>query len=266
MCRLLGFAAPTRRTVADMLGDDQLAVFEDMARLHRDGWGTSWIDERGGLGLEADKQESSGLNDEHLFEALNTHHASARIVHLRLATDGMLCTAENTHPFVAEDFAFEHNGSLPDVAAVERLLSPSVWARIKGDTDSERYFGLIRTYIEEGKSVQAATVKAVRKLRSMFPHSSLNALMLSGTQLIAVHASSQAPSPVHEFDKRGIALDTLPADHIDEYYVMRMRRHDDGSVVIASSGLDIEQWEPLPHDSVTVVDLATLALESFPLD
>lgn len=266
MCRLLGFAAPEPRTVAAVLGDDQSAVFRDMAKLHRDGWGTSWIDAHGGLGLEADKQESSGLEDAHLVEALTAHRASARIVHLRLATDGMSCRVENTHPFVAEDFAFEHNGSIPDVAAVERLLSPSVWARLQGDTDSERYFGLIRTYAEEGRSMTAATVKAVRQLRGMFPTSSLNALLLSGSQLIAVHASSRAPSPVHEFDKRGIAIASLPADHLDSYYVMRVRQHADGTVVIASSGLDIDDWQPLPHDSVTTVDLATLQLSTIPLD
>lgn len=265
MCRLLGFAAPDARSVADMLGDDQSAVFRDMARLHRDGWGTAWVDERGGLGLEADKQATAGLEDAHLVEALTQHHATARIVHLRLATEGLSRRDENTHPFVAEDFAFEHNGSFPDIPAVERLLSPSVWARLVGDTDSERYFGLIRTHIEEGLSVPAATMKAVRQLRGMFPHSSLNALMLSRNQLIAVHASSSAPSPIQEFDKRGIALDSLPVGHIDEYYIMRIRRHDDGSVVIASSGLDIEDWEPLPQDSVTLIDLDTLQIETLAL-
>lgn len=262
MCRLLGFAAPSDTTVAEVLGSDQSAVFRDMARLHRDGWGTSWIDDRGSFGLEVDKQESSGFEDQQLVEALTTHHSTARIVHLRLATDGMLRTAANTHPFIGEDFAFEHNGSLPDVAAVERLLSPSVWARLGGDTDSERYFGLIRTYVEEGQSVVAATVKAVRLLREMFPTSSLNALLLSSSQLIAVHASTHAPSPVHEFDKRGIPMSSLPTDHADAYYVMRMHRQDDGTVIFASSGLDIENWKPLPQDSVTTVDLASLEVHT----
>ena len=266
MCRLLGFAAPTPHTVASVLGDAESVVFRDMAGLHRDGWGTSWIDERGGLGLEADKEERSGLDDPRLFEALTEHPSTARVLHLRLATDGMSCRAENTHPFVAEDFAFEHNGSLPDVAAIERLLSPSVWARLQGDTDSERYFGLIRTYTETGMSLRAATVKAVRQLRALFPSSSLNALLLSGTQLIAVHASSHTPSPVHEFNKRGITIDSLPSDHVDGYYLMRIRHSDDGTVVIASSGLDIEHWEALPAETVTVVDLATLAIEHLPLN
>lgn len=262
MCRLLGYAAPVPRTVASVLGGAQSRVFLDMAKLHRDGWGSSWIDESGDVELESVKQNSSGLEDQQLLDALSRFSSKAKIIHLRLATGGMACEPENTHPFVSGNISFAHNGSFPDLAVVEEMLSPSVKASIKGDTDSERYFGLIQTYREQGSTLSVAAQKAAGKLRSLFPKSSLNALILSETQLIAVHASSGAPSPVEEFDKRGIDKRTLPADHENSYYLMRMKQRVDGSIVFASSGLDIDDWEPLEHDSVTTVDLKTLKFET----
>ncbi len=258
MCRLLGYAAPVPRTVSSVLGGAQSRVFLDMAKLHRDGWGSSWIDESGEVELESVKQNTSGLEDQQLLDALTRFSSKAKIIHLRLATGGMSCEPENTHPFVSGNISFAHNGSFGDLPAVEKLLSPSILAGITGDTDSERYFGLIRTYRDDGLTLAEAARKAAGTLRELFPESSLNALLLSDHQLIAVHASSGAPSPIHEFDKRGIALETLPADHVDSYYLMRMKQRVDGTVVFASSGLDIDDWEPLPHDSVTSVDLKSL--------
>jgi hypothetical protein len=43
---------------------------------------------------------------------------------------------------------------------------------------------------------------------------------------------------------------------------MRQRRLDDGTIIFASSGLDIVGWEPLSPESVTRVDLATLTTET----
>jgi predicted glutamine amidotransferase len=258
MCRLLGYAAPVPRTVASVLGGAQSRVFLDMAKLHRDGWGSAWIDDSGDVDLESVRQNTSGLEDQALLDALTRFSSKAKLIHLRLATGGMACEPQNTHPFVSGNIAFAHNGSFTDLSTVESLLSPTVLATIKGDTDSERYFGLIRTYREQGLSLPDATIKAVSILRELFPQSSLNALILSDDELIAVHASSAAPSPIEEFDKRGISAEELPADHVDSYYLMRMKQRVDGTVVFASSGLDIDDWDPLPADSVTTVDLTTL--------
>lgn len=258
MCRLLGYAAPVPRTVASVLGGAQSRVFLDMASLHRDGWGSAWHGADGNVNLESVKRDASGLEDTALLDALTTFAATSKVIHLRLATGGMACVPENTHPFLHGNAAFAHNGSFSQVEWVEGLLSPSVAASISGDTDSERYFGLIRTFHEQGDDWPTATIHAVRKLQELFPNSSLNALLLTDTQLIAVHASSHAPSPVEEFSKRGVDEEALPADHADSYYLMRMKQRVDGTIVFASSGLDIDDWDALPLDSVTVVDLKSL--------
>lgn len=275
MCRLLGFASPTARSVQEVLGADERAVFQDMARLHRDGWGTAWLSgEPGGVldrertaeaGLGLRRSPASGHGDEELTSAL-LEPAHARIVHLRMATDGMRCTIENTHPFVADGLAFGHNGSITPVDGLAALVSPEIRATLGGDTDSELYLGAIRTAIRAGSTVPDAVVDTVSRIRSMYAGASMNALLLTPTQLIAIHASTGSRVPTEDFDASGLDDHELPRDHRDAYYLMRMRRLDDGTTVFASSGLDIAQWQALPDESVAILDLRTLRVELRGLD
>jgi predicted glutamine amidotransferase len=262
MCRLLGFAAPSPTTVADVLGGNGSRVFQDMALLHRDGWGTAW--HRNG-DIEAEVVARAGHDDPTLAAALGSDTAAARIVHLRLATQGMVCSPANTHPFVADGMAFAHNGSIKPTELIEPLISPSRAADLIGTTDSERYFAAILSRMDEGASAMEAAAETVEALRRRFPTGSLNALLLTGDALIAVHASEGVPIPMHEFSASGLAQHELPRHHVDAYYLMRMKRAADGSVVVASSGLDIDDWTPLPAESVTRIDLATLAVTTVPL-
>ncbi len=261
MCRLLGYAAPAPTTVEDVLGGEQRRVFADMAVLHRDGWGTAWRDGEGRL--SGDVHARAGTADPALEDTLAAAPSSARIVHLRLATRGMATTVANTHPFVADGMAFAHNGSLEPTGPIARLVAARHRAALAGTTDSERYFAAVRTAIDEGARPLGAAVSTVAALRAAYPHRSLNALLLTPAELIAVHASQDVPTPYDEF--AAVPAQQLPRFHADGYYLMRMRRGEDGSVVFASSGLDIAGWEPLPAESVTRVDLATLAVDTVPL-
>lgn len=264
MCRLLGYAAPRPTTVEDVLGGEQRRVFADMARLHRDGWGTAWRDADGTV-LGA-RSAAPATGDPALDDSLAAGPASSRIVHLRLATRGMACTPANTHPFLADGMAFAHNGSLEPTGPIERLISARHRSSLQGTTDSERYFAAVRTAIDEGLAPLDAAAATAAALRQAYPRRSLNALLLTGRELLAVHASEGVPIPHDEFEASGIPAPELPRHHVDAYYLMRMRRGTDGSVVLASSGLDIAGWEPLPAESVTRVDLATLHVETVPLE
>lgn len=277
MCRLLAYAAPRPMTVTEVLGADQRSVFQEMARLHRDGWGSAWLPDATGAGLRdervadpdrptlgARRSEHSGLGDVDLERVLTDDRASARLVHLRLATDGMACTPANTHPFLADGMAFAHNGSLTPASALDDLIAPEIAATLVGDTDSERYLAAIRTRLAEGAGLVDAVTGTVARLRARFPGASLNALLLTPSRLVAVHAHEAAPSPDDLFDASGLG-DALPRDHREAYYLMRMRRLADGTIAFASTGLDIAEWTPLPSESVTSVDLATLETETVPL-
>jgi glutamine amidotransferase len=263
MCRLLGSASPAPATVESVLGAGQQQVFTDMARLHRDGWGTAWRDDAGRI--QRHVRPSSGIGDPELEDTLAAGPSTARIVHLRLATLGLACSTENTHPFLADGMAFAHNGSLEPAGPIERLIGAEQLASLEGTTDSERYFAAVRTLVGRGASVFEALVDTVAALRIAYPDRSLNALLLTGTELFAVHASENVPIPHGAFAASGIPLERLPRHHVDAYYLMRTRRGEDGSILFASSGLDIAGWEPVPAETVTRVDLATLTTETVPL-
>ncbi|MFC5930656.1 class II glutamine amidotransferase [Cryobacterium melibiosiphilum] len=273
MCRLLGYAAPVPVTTRSVLSGNQSAVFQDMTQLHKDGWGSAWLaadQHTPGEHSTADalttvhKQRSpeTGAGSLDLTQALAERLSSAQIVHLRMATDGMACHAENTHPFLVDGLAFAHNGSLMPAETIDAFVEPSILAGLRGDTDSERYFAVIRSKIAAGHTLFDAVCDTVAELRPLFPDASMNALILSHDALIAVHASADAEVPHDLFDASGLSEADLPQDHRTAYYLMRQRRLDDGTMIFASSGLDIVGWEPLPAESVTRVDLATLATET----
>ncbi|MDH6235474.1 class II glutamine amidotransferase [Cryobacterium sp. CG_9.6] len=258
MCRLLAYASPTPRTTRDVLGGNQSAVFQDMTELHKDGWGSAWIVGDTTRRVKKERSALTGEGDQRLTEALSERLSRAQLVHLRMATDGMACQPANTHPFVRDGFAFAHNGSLAPASAMDDYIAPHLLAALDGDTDSERYLAVIRTKVAEGNDLFEAVCQTVLELRPIFPDLSMNAMILSPTELIAVHASEDADTPHDMFDASGLTELTLPQDHRTAYYLMRQRRYDDGTIVFASSGLDIVGWEPLPAESVTRVNLTTL--------
>ena len=55
----------------------------------------------------------------------------------------------NTHPFLADDLCFAHNGYAWTAATMDTLVRESGAPRPLGDTDSERYLSLVRASLAE---------------------------------------------------------------------------------------------------------------------
>ena len=253
MCRLIGFAAPRPATLTELVGTEQVARFRDMGRVHRDGWGTAWLDH----GLRT--YRATGLPDDAEFSALaEAPPSGARLVHLRWATEGLEVSERNTHPFVADGLALAHNGSISPRSGLDELLKPELQDSLVGTTDSERYLALVRQELAVGGDLSQAVARAVATLRHEFPLASLNALVLGQGVLIAVHASLDSDAPLDEMRARGIRDEDLPLGHVDDYFRMFWRRGPQGSVLFSSSGLVNDGWESLPPESVTTVELATM--------
>lgn len=251
MCRLLGLVSHTAATFSGALGADQLDRFRDMSRLHCDGWGAAWHAEGG---LAAYHNTDAALADPGFPRIAAATVTDAAIAHLRWASEHMATRDANTHPFLADGFAFAHNGYIGPSAELDLLVPESAAAGVLGTTDSERYFGLIRGHLHDGLDPFDATLRAVAELRSRYPRASLNALLLGPDELIAVHASTAARPDIAGMLAAGFTPETLPAGHLDGYYRMRIRHGADGSVAVASSGLETTGWEPLPEESVTRID------------
>ena len=255
MCRLLGFVAPTATTLEELIGVGQCVAFRDMSRLHADGWGSAWWDTDDGRPvLQRLRDTAPPASSSPLVDAMESDRAYARIVHLRMATAGLPVNIDNTHPFVADDLAFAHNGAIP-IAPLRARLQPATAARVRGGTDSELYFALIRQRHAEGVPMLDATSEVVTDLRRHHPTASFNALLLTADDLIAVHVSENSLIPTKEFDESGLLREELPIEHLDLYYQMRYLRTAAGATVFASSGIAAAGWTPLPPACVASVSL-----------
>jgi predicted glutamine amidotransferase len=262
MCRLLGVVSATPITVADAVGDSVLKDFVALTKVHGDGWGIAAVDERGD-DPHATVSAGSALDDPAFTAVTHDQWAVAAIVHLRWATSGLAVQPQNSHPFVADGIAMAHNGSIKPMGLLDGLLEPEVAASLRGTTDSERYFGLIRQHRSAAPNLAEAVRRAVTQLRQIYPDASLNALLLGEDQLIVVHAHAKSQLVDEDIDE--ITAADLPAEHLEDYFALRSTRTDDGTLIVGSTGFGDLAWEPLPPECVVAISLADSSMTEHPL-
>lgn len=251
MCRLLGLISATPRSVSDAVGPDAVREFLSLTQIHGDGWGTARVD---AIGTTPQVEVSAGnARSDAAFDPALRQAGVGSVVHLRWATTGLAIQPENSHPFLADGVAFAHNGSLRPIELLDGLLTDEIRASVRGTTDSERYFAVVRRHLRQALDLPTAVVEAVRELRACYPHASLNALLLDGEHLVAVHASATSSLP--EEDIAELRQADLPGEHLEDYFGLRYARLDDGSVVVGSTGFGALGWQPLPAESVTAIRL-----------
>lgn len=261
MCRLLGVASVVPTSVADTVGDTVFTDFLALTRIHGDGWGAASVfdpDDAPRVEVSAD----SAVEDPR-FGTATKESVRGSVVHLRWATNGLAVQPENSHPFIADGVAMAHNGSIKPIAALEALLDRRIAADLRGTTDSERYFALVRQYRSTTDDLAEAVRRAVAELRQIYPDASLNALLLGEGRLIAVHA--HAKSALLDEDIEEIRATDLPAEHLEDYFSLRVARPDDATVVIGSTGFGDLDWSPLPPESVASISLDDLSMTIVPI-
>jgi predicted glutamine amidotransferase len=260
MCRLLGVVSATPITVSQAVGEHVLKDFVALTKIHGDGWGIGRV-RLPGHPPEVEVSAGTALDDPHFVAATHDRRSAASLVHLRWATNGIPVRRENSHPFLADRIVMAHNGSIKPIGPLQDLIEPDT--TVRGATDSERYFGVIRQHRRSAPDLPEAVRRAVSQLRELYPEASLNALILGEDQLIAVHAHARSRLP--DEDIAEITAADLPSDHLEDYFGMRWARPDDDRVVIASTGFGDLDWRPLPSESVTAISMYDLSMSSLPL-
>jgi glutamine amidotransferase len=263
MCRLFAYIAPDTAAADEELGMRGIEGMLSLAQLHGDGWGWAGVRRVGDAPTVRKSAASAAVDPE--FRSVLTQRAHTAMVHLRWATAGIPVELCNAHPFLGEDVAFEHNGSLKPIQTAAAMLSPASRASMQGDTDSELYFALIREQLAAGFALPEATLRVARRLREAFPVSSLNAILLDREQLVVVHASARSVLLADDLEEIA-RLGGLQEEHTDDYFALRWRRTDDGSVLVASSGVAGADWDALPAESVTSIRLADRSVRSESLE
>jgi predicted glutamine amidotransferase len=262
MCRLLGVVSAASVSVADAVGENVLKDFVALTKVHGDGWGVAAV-ERVGDSPRVEVSAGTALDDPLFAAATGDRRSAATLVHLRWATSGLAVRPENSHPFVADGLAMAHNGSIKPMGPLDDLLEEDFAASLRGTTDSERYFAVIRQYRRTATSLADAVRRAVTELRRVYPDACLNALVLGEDQLIVVHAHARSRLPAEDVEE--ITAADLPAEHLEDYFALRIARPTDDTVVIGSTGFGDLDWQPLPPESVASISLHDLSVSLLPL-
>ncbi len=255
MCRLLGYVCARPTSVVDVLGADDFASFTSLTAVHGDGWGAAWRDADDGR-THSVNSTGTAILDETYAELAAAPLGASGMLHLRWATGGLPIRAENTHPFTDGGYAFAHNGNITPIPRLDGLLTRESRSRLRGDTDSERYFRLLLQCIDDSGDETVGVVDGLAILQREFPDCSLNALLLTPRALFAVHINSRAESPPRALRALFEHGGSMPARHAAEYYAMDYRVTAD-AVHIISSGLDAAGWTPMPPDTAIRIDLDT---------
>lgn len=247
MSRMIAVVADSPLPLEQTVGPSRLTAFADLASLHADGWGVG--------GIDASGQPFRTVSAGQLRNAaeLSTAAGPARIAtaYLRFASAGSTVAAENVQPFVRHGLGFSHNGALVPRSRADELLTASERTQRAGDTDSEVYFRLIlrhRRAASGGADLLDAVTRAARDIRAAFPDACLNAFVVSASGLVVVQSAGTRPVPHTAFESRGYPIAALPPGHADGYNQLWTRT--DGSIrLVATTGIDLSDWEPLSPDT-----------------
>jgi glutamine amidotransferase len=208
----------------------------ELAHEHQDGWGVARFDGDTAVIETALTPAHSCPRFSALGDSVETR---SMLAHIRKASIGGV-HPHNTHPFSARGLAFMHNGTLRHFdesrAALEAEIAPRWRAGLKGETDSERCFGLFLTYLDDvehpsSRDVAKSLARVMRTVERLCDRhgekrSAMNFLVGDGRSVVAT--------------RRGRTLFTL---------------HRQGVCFIASEPLwSDEAWAEVPEDHLVLCD------------
>jgi predicted glutamine amidotransferase len=244
MCRLLGVVAATVAPIGDLV-PDELRRLEALSAVHPHGWGVASV--AAPSGLEVRRAPERAAASQRWTEAVRAP-TDAALLHIRQASPGMPRIDANTHPFLGDGMAFAHNGHAHPTATLDGLVAALDAPAPSGDTDSERYFALVRAAVHE-RPVDRSLLDAARRITAAAKATSLNALVLTERALTAI---AWWDEPVIRAADDG---------ETDRDYRLWYRVAAD-RVVVASAFVadDDPAWRELPHGHALTIDRYTLAL------
>jgi len=222
-----------------------------------DGFGVAWSGRQGTLGQY--RQITPAWDSDNLRHIAAQTESGCFLAHVRAAPGGTIAE-QNAHPFVYEDWMFQHNGEIGGFADLKRELTmdvaPELYPYIRGTTDSEVCFFLALTYGLATDAVGALTRMVERVENARRDHGTQEAFRgamcaSDGERLVVLRWSSPGigelppPSLFHS-----IGPETL---HVGEGHVERLP--EDAQLVV-SEPLELHwsrrRWEEIPAGSIGV--------------
>ncbi|MBM3690286.1 MAG: hypothetical protein FJW80_11680 [Actinobacteria bacterium] len=248
MCRLLSWRSPHPVCPEEVLGADQDSL-SNLSRVHCDGWGIATAEPPDDLYIE--RGPVAAHTDPVFARDMRSRAARAGMVHLRRATDDLAVHLGNTHPFEAPSslgpVAFVHNGMLPGSTELLSDIDADLVDSFRGDTDSERYFGIFISELRRENGDIAAAMQRTAERLSGIAYTSLNAMILTPNTL--------AVACLFKPENR-------PSDADDDYFDLTWSE-DRGTISAWSTGVrpHADHAQPLPNGTLLVVDIPTGAID-----
>ncbi len=248
MCRLAAYLGPSLPLQPFLLDPPHSLLVQAWApqelvyaRLNADGYGFGWYRDDSSAAVYTNPMPI--WSDPNLPALAASLESPLWLGFIRSATEGSPVSHANTQPFMDQELMFMHNGYVEEFAhtlrptLVDRLSAP-VAAGIRGNTDSEYLFALLRQLLLDDAelSIEAALAALYLQLDDMVgTHIALLNLVVSeGKHLYAArHAFNHAsPSLYYTTDD-----DTWP-----------------GAQLVASERLtESDFWQPVPEHHLLVL-------------
>ena len=187
MCRLLGIVANREVDFEFSLLGDVHRNLRSQSEGNPDGWGIAVF--RGDIPI-IEKAPRKAAEDRIFDKFACSIRGKMLIAHVRNASTGNN-KLTNTHPFSMDNWVFAHNGIISNKQELENYIVPYLKEKIRGDTDSERYFALILSnFIKDGISSNseihdlfASLKSSIQIVRNKIGGNGLNFLLSNGKLL-----------------------------------------------------------------------------------
>ena len=242
--------------------------------LNGDGFGLAWYAPQYTSEPVAFRSITPAWNNRNLQNIVRVTESHCILAHVRAASPGLPVVETNCHPFIAGDFAFMHNGFIPQFHKVKRslqhLLSDEAFAVIQGTTDSEHMFALFLDAWRHAKGSGAlecmtnalnttlGTVINLMKEKEINEVAQLNLVVSDGVHTVASRYTNDP----------NCQANTLYWHEGAEYKcvngkcVMLHPEEGHGAILVASEPLSEDPgWEAVPVNHLVIIDAGkTIAL------
>ena len=208
----------------------------------------------------------AAFHGEHFKEAAARSYSRTVLAHVRRATVGEP-GPENTHPFSYEEWAFAHNGTIPNFAAVRPkmldAMSETHRVAVRGETDSEHLFHYLMSRYEVDPArpifdvMRDGVGQVIRSCQVIDADAAigLNVLLTDGKVVVGTRWGRT----LHYVVRHGIRdceICGFPHIHHDP------KKTDYRAVAIASEPITHESWLEVPERSAFRIDADfSLAIE-----
>lgn len=248
MCRMAAYLGPSIMLGQFLLEPAHSLLVQSWAprelhyaRVNADGFGIGWY---AGDDLPATYTNTCPIwSDPNLRHLGRTLENNLWFANVRSATPGNGISHENTQPFYDDDWLFMHNGYIGGFSSRLRAqcldyLAPEIINSMKGTTDSEHLFAMLRHILaDDGEmSIEQAMTECFSQLEDWLgdDEALLNLLITDGELLYATrHAiNHDCPSLYFTTDDENFA----------------------GAQLIASEPLtETGLWQPVPEHHVLII-------------